>query len=302
MECLTLKHKFHIMFVMNRLPVAKRVQILSLLCEGSSMRSISRLVDVSINTVTRELILAGQACADFHDRTVHHVQSKRVQCDEIWSFVEMKEARARQKKHERPERVGDTWTWTGIDADSKLLISWFIGSRDAYAARAFMRDVASRLANRVQLTTDGHRAYLDAVDNAFDGDIDYAIMVKMYGTPAEGERRYTPPVCLSAESSVITGNPDREHINTSYVERANLTMRMHMRRFTRLTNAFSKKFENHCHMVALYAVWYNFIRIHKTLRVTPAMEAGVTDRLFSYEELVGIVDEWEASQKDTESA
>src|SRR5260370_40831615 len=157
---------------MNRLPLAERVQILSLLCQGSSMRSVSRLVDVSINTVTRELILAGQACADFHDRTVRHVQSKRVQCDEIWSFVEMKEARARQKKHERPERVGDTWTWTGIDADSKLLISWFIGSRDAYAARAFMRDVASRLANRLPLTPDGHRPYLDALDEAFDGDID----------------------------------------------------------------------------------------------------------------------------------
>ena len=283
---------------MNRLPAAKRIQILSLLCEGSSMRSISRLVDVSINTVTRELILAGQACADFHDRTVHHVQSKRVQCDEIWSFVEMKEARARQKKYERPERVGDTWTWTGIDADTKLLISWFIGSRGASAAMTFMRDVASRLTNRIQLTTDGHRAYLDAVDAAFDGDIDYAMLVKMYGTPAEGERRYTPPVCLSAESTVIIGNPDREHINTSYVERANLTMRMHMRRFTRLTNAFSKKFENHCHMVALYAVWYNFIRIHKTIRCTPAMEAGVTDRLFTYDELVGIVDEWEANQKE----
>src|SRR5271156_6442159 len=171
------------MIGMNRLPIAKRIQILSLLCEGSSMRAISRLVDVSINTVTRELILAGQACADFHDRTVHHVQSKRVQCDEIWSFVEMKEARAKQKKHERPERVGDTWTWTGIDADSKLLISWFIGSRDAYAGRSFMRDVANRLANRVQLTTDGHHAYLDAVDNAFQFDIDYAMLVKMYGAP-----------------------------------------------------------------------------------------------------------------------
>src|ERR1035437_1908312 len=296
MECLTLKHKVHIINGMNRLPIAKRVQILSLLCEGSSMRSISRLVDVSINTVTRELVLAGQVCADFHDRTVRAVPSKRVQCDEIWSFVEMKEARARQKKMERPQNVGDTWTWTGLDADSKLLISWFIGSRNADAATTFMRDVASRLTNRVQLTTDGHRAYLDAVAAAFGGDIDYAMLVKMYGTPADGERRYTPPVCLSAESTVIRGNPDREHINTSYVERANLTMRMTRRRFTRLTNAFSKKFENHCHMVALYAVWYNFIRIHKTLRCTPAMEAGVTDRLFSFEDLVGIVDEWEARQ------
>ena len=198
--------------------------------------------------------------------------------------------------YERPERVGDTWTWTGIDADTKLLISWFIGSREASAARIFMRDVASRLTNRIQLTTDGHRAYLDAVDAAFDGDIDYAMLVKMYGTPAEGERRYTPPVCLSAERRVVRGQPDPDYINTSYVERANLTMRMHMRRFTRLTNAFSKKFENHCHMVALYAVWYNFIRIHKTLRVSPAMESGIVDHLFSFEDLVGIVDEWEAAQ------
>ncbi len=286
---------------MNRLPIAKRVQILSLLCEGSSMRSISRLVDVSINTVTRELVLAGQACADFHDRTVRAVPSKRVQCDEIWSFVEMKEARARQKKTQRPQNVGDTWTWTGLDADTKLLISWFIGSRDADAATTFMRDVASRLGNRVQLTTDGHHAYLDAVEAAFAGDIDYAMLVKMYGTPPEGERRYTPPVCLSAESRIVRGNPDRDHINTSYVERANLTMRMHMRRFTRLTNAFSKKLENHCHMVALYALWYNFIRIHKTLRVSPAMESGLVDHLFSFEDLIGIVDEWEASQKGKEA-
>jgi IS1 family transposase len=286
---------------MNRLPIAKRVQILSHLCEGSSMRSISRLVDVSINTVTRELVLAGQACADFHDRTVNNVASKRVQCDEIWSFVEMKEKAAKQKKHERPERVGDTWTWTGIDADTKLLISWHVGDRDASAAMTFMRDVARRLANRVQLTTDGHRAYLDAVDAAFPHDVDYAMLVKMYGTPPDGQRRYTPAVCLSAERTVIRGNPDPDYINTSYVERANLTMWMHMRRFTRLTNAFSKKFENHCHMIALYAVWYNFIRIHKTLRVTPAMESGVVDHLFSFEDLVGIVDEWEASQKDAEA-
>ena len=260
------------------------------------MRAISRLVDVSINTVTRELVLAGQACADFHDRTVHHVQSKRVQCDEIWSFVEMKEKQARQKTR-RPSKVGDTWTWTGIDANSKLIISWFIGSRDADAAWLFMRDLASRLANRVQLTTDGHGAYLSAVDGAFGTSIDYAMLVKQYGTASEGEKRYSPAVCLGAQRTVIHGNPDPAHINTSYVERQNLTMRMHMRRFTRLTNAFSKKFENHCHMVALYAVWYNFIRIHKTLRVTPAMESGIVDHLFSFEDLIGIADEWEASQK-----
>jgi IS1 family transposase len=283
---------------MNRLPVAKRAQILALLCEGSSMRSISRLVDVSINTVTRELVLAGQACADFHDRTVRNVQSKRVQCDEIWSFVEMKEKQAKLKAR-RPANVGDTWTWTGIDADSKLIVSWFIGSCDADAAWTFMRDLADRLANRVQLTTDGHNAYLDAVAGAFGTSIDYAMLVKQYGSAPEAQKRYSPPVCIGTERTVIHGNPDPAHISTSYVERANLTMRMSMRRFTRLTNAFSKKFENHCHMVALYAVWYNFIRIHKTLRVSPAMESGVTDRLFSFDDLIGIVNEWEAAQKLT---
>jgi IS1 family transposase len=219
-----------------------------------------------------------------------------VQCDEIWSFVEMKEKQAKLKAR-RPENVGDTWTWTGIDADSKLIISWFIGSRDADAAWVFMRDLASRLTNRVQLTTDGHRAYLDAVDGAFGTSIDYAMLVKQYGTAPEAEKRYSPPVCLGTERTVIHGKPDPAHISTSYVERQNLTMRMSMRRFTRLTNAFSKKFENHCHMVALYAAWYNFVRIHKTLKVTPAMEAGVTDRLWSLEDVVGIVDEWEAARE-----
>jgi IS1 family transposase len=283
---------------MNRLPIAKRVQILSLLSEGSSMRSVSRLVDVSINTVTRELILAGQACADFHDRTVRHVQSRRVQCDEIWSFVEMKEKQAKSKAS-LPANIGDVWTWTGIDADSKLIISWFIGSRDADAALIFMQDLANRLANRVQLTTDGHAAYLGAVDAAFNRGpgVDYAQLVKIYGTSPEAQRRYSPPICLGAEKSEIRGMPDPDHISTSYVDRANLTMRMHMRRFTRLTNAFSKKFENHCHMVALYAAWYNFVRIRKTLKVTPAMQAGVTHRLWSLDDVVGVVDEWEAARK-----
>lgn len=260
------------------------------------MRSISRIVDISINTVTRELVLAGQACADFHDRTVRNVQSRRVQADEIWSFVEMKEKQATRKAN-RPENVGDVWTWTGIDADSQIIISWYIGSRDADAAWVFMQDFAIRLANRVQLTTDGHNAYLDAVDGAFGTSIDYAMLIKQYGTAPEAEKRYSPPVCLGTERKVIHGRPDPDHISTSYVERANLTMRMQTRRFTRLTNAFSKKFENHCHMVALYTLWYNFVRIHKTLRVTPAMEAGVIDHLLSFENVVEIVDEWEAAQK-----
>ncbi len=266
------------------------------------MRSVSRLVDVSINTVTRELVLAGQACADFHDRTVRDVKSKHIQCDEIWSFCGMKEKQAKAKA-DRPENVGDTWTWTALDADSKLIISWFIGARDAQAARVFMNDAAARLANRVQLTTDGHRAYLYAVAEAFGvgflkDPIDYAMLVKLYGVAPSGpETRYSPAICFGAKHEVVRGNPDPAHISTSYVKRSNLTMRMHMRRFTRLTNAFSKKFENHCHMVALYAVWYNFVRIHKTLRCTSAMEAGVADRLYSLEDVVGIVDEWEAREK-----
>jgi IS1 family transposase len=259
------------------------------------MRSVSRLVDVSINTVTRELVLAGEACAEFHDRTVRNVQTKRVQADEIWSFVEMKEKQAKRKA-ERPTHAGDCWTWTGIDADSKLLVSWFVGSRDADAAYQFMSDLADRLANRVQLTTDGHRAYLEAVDLAFDRAIDYAMLVKIYGSAPEGEKRYSPAVCLGTDRTVIRGRPDPDHISTSYVERANLTMRMSMRRFTRLTNAFSKKFENHCHMIALYAFWYNFVRIHKTLRVTPAMQAEVTDRLWTLEDAVGLIDELEAQR------
>jgi IS1 family transposase len=282
---------------MNRLPVEKRAMILSLLCEGSSMRSVSRIVDCSINTVSRELITAGKACAEFHDRAVRNVASKRVQCDEVWSFVGMKEKTAKGHKA-RPAAVGDVWTWTGIDADSKLIIAWLLGGRDAGAAYEFMTDLASRLANRVQLTTDGHAAYLSAVPGAFGYEVDYAQLVKMYGADAnEGAaRRYSPPVCLGAEPHRVIGFPDREHISTSYIERSNLTLRMHNRRFTRLTNAFSKKLANHAHMVALYTTWYNFVKLHKTIKVTPAMEAKVTDHLWTMAEIVEIASEWEAKQ------
>ncbi len=259
------------------------------------MRSVSRLVDASINTVARELVLAGEACADFHDRTMHGVTTRRVQADEIWSFVEMKEKQARLKS-DRPANVGDVWTWTAIEADSKLIISWFVGSRDAEAARAFMHDLESRLANRVQLTTDGYHVYLNAVEEAFGGGIDYAQLVKIYGLSPEGEKRYSPAICLGTDRSTICGRPDPAHVNTSYVERANLTMRMSMRRFTRLTNAFSNKFANYCHMIALYSFWCNFVRIHKTLRVTPAMQAGLTTRLWTFEDAIEMIDELESQR------
>lgn len=282
--------KVHIMFGMNKLPLAKRVQILSMLCEGSSMRSISRVADVSINTVSKLLVDAGRACATFHDDTVRGVTSKRIQCDEIWSFTYAKAKNVAAAKA-APEEAGDTWTWTALDADSKLIVSWLVGGRDSEYAMAFMGDLRSRLANRVQLTTDGHRAYLEAVEGAFGGDIDYAMLVKLYGAAAESFKgRYSPAECIGARKDRVEGNPDKAHVSTSYVERQNLTMRMHMRRFTRLTNAFSKKFENHVHMVALYTVWYNFVKMHKTLRMTPAMAAGVTDRLWSMEDVAALVE------------
>jgi IS1 family transposase len=282
---------------MNKLPLAKRTQILNMLVEGSSLRSISRVVDVSINTVTKLMVDAGHVCDAFHDEKVRGVNSKRVQCDEIWSFVAAKAKNVPNMKTP-VDGAGDVWTWTGLDADTKLIVSWLAGGRDGEYAMAFMDDLASRLTNRVQLTTDGHKAYLEAVEGAFGCDVDYAILNKIYGTvPEAAKGRYSPAVCLGAKKERIEGKPDPAHVSTSYVERQNLTMRMSMRRFTRLTNAFSKKLENHCHALALYFVHYNFIRIHKTLRVTPAMAAGITDRVWSWEDIIALVDEAEAQKK-----
>lgn len=288
------KHKSSDIRGMNKLPQKTRVQILNMLCEGSSMRSISRVADVSINTVSKLLVDAGKFCAALHDREVRNVTAQKVQCDEIWSFTAAKQKNVPTMKN-AVEGAGDTWTWTALDSDSKLIISWLVGGRDGEYALAFMDDVKDRLANRVQLTTDGHKAYLNAVEEAFGADIDYAMLVKMYGEP-EGravpqERRYSPAVCTGAKKTKIEGNPDPAFVSTSHVERQNLTMRMQMRRFTRLTNAFSKKFENHVHMVALYTVWYNFIRVHKTLRMSPAMAAGVADKLWSMADLIAMMDE-----------
>lgn len=274
---------------MNKLPLAKRTQILAMLCEGSSMRSISRVADVSINTVSNLLVKAGEACLAIHDENVRNVKASRVQCDEIWSFCYAKEKTAKLLK-DKPEGAGDVWTWTALDADTKLIVSYYVGDRGAGSAMELMDDLRARLSNRVQLTTDGHKAYIDAVEGAFGGDVDYAMLVKIYG-PAIGAGRYSPPECIGSKKQEIEGRPDPAHISTSYVERQNLNMRMGMRRFTRLTNAFSKKLENHVHALALYFAFYNFCRIHKTLRMSPAMAAGITDSLWSLEDIVAKMDE-----------
>lgn len=283
------KHKSTHIRGMNKLPLKTRVQILTMLCEGSSMRSISRVCDVSINTVAKILADAGKVCMAFHDDKVRGVQAKRVQVDEIWSFCAAKQKNVSKMKAP-VDGAGDVWTWTALDADSKLIVQWYVGDRNGETAKVFIGDLASRLSGRVQLTSDGHRPYLEAVEGAFGADVDYAILQKIYGTPVEGQKRYSPPECIGMTTKVVEGTPDPKHISTSYVERSNLTLRMHNRRFTRLTNAFSKKFESHVHMVALYTVWYNWVRIHKTLRTTPAMAANLTTALMSFEDIVALID------------
>jgi IS1 family transposase len=275
---------------MNKLPYTKRAQILAMLCEGSSMRSISRVTDVSINTVSKLLVEAGEACLILHDETVRNVKASRIQCDEIWSFCHAKQKNVARAKA-APEGAGDVWTWTAIDADTKLIVSYYVGDRSGESAMCLMDDLQARLANRVQLTTDGHKAYLEAVEGAFGGDVDFAQLVKLYGPTITAPGRYSPAECIGAKKLRVEGNPDIKHVSTSYVERQNLTMRMSMRRFTRLTNAFSKKLDNHIHALALYFVFYNFTRIHKTLRMSPAMAAGVTDRLWSLDDVIAKIDE-----------
>lgn len=269
---------------MNRLPIAKRTMILGMLVEGNSLRATSRICDVSINTVTKLLVDVGSACADYQDRAIRNLKCKRIQCDEIWSFCYAKEKNVPADKKGQ-FGYGDIWTWVAIDADTKIVPTFMIGNRDLRTARIFIDDLKERLANRVQLTTDGLKVYLDAVEGAFGSEVDYAMLVKLYES-TQNETRYSPAVCVSCEQKAIMGNPDPKHVSTSYVERQNLTMRMQIRRFTRLTNAFSKKVENHAYQVALHFMHYNFCRIHKTLRVTPAMEAGVTDHMWTIEEML----------------
>jgi IS1 family transposase len=273
---------------MNRLSQEQRARVVAALVEGNSIRSIVRMTGVAKNTVVKLLVDLGTACDEYQRRTLVNLRSRRIQCDEIWSFVYAKEKNA-DPKMKRAGTAGDIWTWTALDADSKLMVSWLVGARDAGYAQAFMEDVAYRMAHRVQLTTDGHKPYLNAVEGAFGMDVDYAQLVKLYGAPDAGERTYSPPVCIGCRKTAIMGNPDPAEISTSYVERANLTMRMSMRRFTRLTNAFSKKVENLEAAVALHFMWYNFGRVHQTLRVTPAMEAGVSDHVWTIEEIVALL-------------
>jgi len=279
---------------MNKLPIARRAKILRLLCEGMSLRSVSRAEDVALNTVTKLLIQAGIACAIYHDENVIGVKASRVQCDEVWSFVGVKQKNRAKSYRAGDLTAGDCWTWTAIDADTKLLVSYMVGGRDAEYAMILMDDLRRRLATRVQLTTDGHHAYLGAVEEAFGADIDYAMLVKLYGGEAgqstTHERKYSPAECVGTRKETISGSPDKRHVSTSYVERQNLTMRMAMRRFTRLTNAFSKKVENLEAAVALHFTHYNFLRLHRSLRITPAMAAEVRDSLWSMEELIERID------------
>jgi len=274
---------------MNKLSVEKRRQILASLVEGNSLRGTARLVGCSKNTVTKLLVDLGTACAEYQDRALRRVTAERIQCDEIWSFCYAKQKNVPKEK--RGEwGFGDVWTFTALDADSKLILTWLVGPRTAEAATEFMMDLRERVTGRPQITTDGHAMYRWAVDRAFGTEVDFAQLVKKYASDPQAEVRYSPAVCVAAEKSAVWGNPDPDHISTSYVERANLTMRMGMRRFTRLTNAFSKKVENLMHAVSLHFMFYNFVRIHQTLRVTPAMAAGIATRPWEIEDILKLLD------------
>ncbi len=276
---------------MNKLSTERRTQVVRALVEGNSIRGTVRLTGAAKDTVTKLLVDLGAACAKYHDENVREVPSRRVQCDEVWAFCHAK-AKNVPAEHKGEFGYGDVWTWTAIDADSKLCVSWLVGTRDLDTAREFMEDVAKRLQYRVQLTTDGHKPYLFAVDAAFGGGVDYAMLQKLYGKAGDPDNpgtRYSPGVCTGTKIEKVLGEPDPKHISTSYVERQNLTMRMSMRRFTRLTNAFSKKVYNLSAAVALYFMYYNFCRVHQTIKTTPAVASGLADHVWSVEELVGLL-------------
>jgi IS1 family transposase len=274
---------------MNKLPNGKRVRVVAALVGGNSIRSTVRMTGVAKNTVVNLLLDLGRACAEYQDRVLRDLPLKKIQCDEIWSFIYAKQKNAAHAKA-APVIAGDAWTWTAIDADTELIPCWMIGPRDVGTATEFIRDLESRLRGRVQLTTDGLKAYMNAVEDAFGSEIDYAQLHKIYDTDRPGEARYSPAICRATKRLAVSGNPDFALASTSYVERQNLTMRMSMRRFTRLTNGFSKKLENHAAAVALYFCHYNFVRQHQTHRLSPAMAAGVTDRLWSIEDMIALLD------------
>lgn len=274
---------------MNKLNREKRIQVLASLVEGNSIRSTSRMTGVARNSVTKLLIDAGVACAEYQDKALRNLTCNKIQCDEIWSFCYAKQANVPKDKKNQ-FGFGDVWTWVALDPDTKLVVSWLVGLRNANWAKVFMKDVAKRLSIRIQITSDGHKVYLEAIEEAFGADVDYAMLVKMYGAETAGEARYSPPKCIGCRRRKVIGRPDKKDISTSMVERQNLTMRMNIRRFTRLTNGFSKKIDNLEHSVALHFMYYNFVRIHITLRVTPAMEAGVTDTLWSLEDIIELIE------------
>jgi len=282
---------------MNRLDTKRRAQIVSALVEGTSIRATCRMFDVAKGTVLKLLAELGFACREYQSRVLVNLPCRRIQADEVWSFVGGQDKNIRADDRNKAGK-GSVWTWTALDADTKLMAAWAVGSRDAGAAWEFMNDLAERLRYRVQLTTDGHSAYLSAVEDAFGGQIDYSMLVKQYGAGPVEPGRYSPPVCTGAIIKPISGNPDPKHVSTSYVERQNLTMRMSMRRFTRLTNGFSKKIENHMQAISLHFMHYNFARIHQSLRITPAMAAGVSDHAWSIDEIVELLDQREATPSD----
>ena len=288
------KHKGQYIGPMNRKSKKERAQILNCLVEGNSIRSTVRLTGASKNTIVKLLAEVGEACSWYQDKHLRNLPCKKVQVDEIWSFVYSK---AKNVPDEKVGEAGDIWTWTALCADTKLVPSWRVGGRDAWTAKEFMQDLAGRMAGRIQLTSDGFAKYANAVEAAFGADVDYAMLIKVYGDTVEGQKRYSPADCVGTKKSKVIGNPDLCCVSTSFVERQNLTMRMSMRRFTRLTNAFSKKVENHAHAIALHFMNYNFCRIHKTLRVTPAMAAGVSEKLWSLEDVVDMMDAYQQEKE-----
>lgn len=275
---------------MNQLTKERRTQVIKCLCEGLGIRSTVRMTGVAKNTIVKLLAEVAVVCSEYQDKTIRNLKSQKVQCDEIWSFCYSKEKNV-PREHRGKFGFGDVWTWTAIDADTKLIVSWRVGDRSYGTAKGFIQDLSERISSRIQLTTDGHRVYLEAIERAFGSNVDYAMLVKLYGQDRDTEATYSPAKVLSCRSIPIIGDPEPEHISTSYVERHNLSMRMSMRRFARLTNAFSKKVENHISALSLYFMFYNFCRVHQTLRVTPAMEAGIADHVWEIEEIMALLPE-----------